>query len=115
MDWERLKNEAVTTDKEYRKKLEWRNMSQCRREVCISRENLEEFGFAARCPGCMSLLRGTARQAHTQNCRRRVEGPPRRTLRRDARRNTKTEPMRKEQHEQKSDAVRARGIDSSDG
>ena len=74
MDWERLKNEAVTMDKEYRKKLEWRNMSQCRREVCISRENLEEFGFAARCPGCMSLLRGTARQAHTQNCRRRVEG-----------------------------------------
>ena len=38
--------------------------SMCRfRRVCISRENLEEFGFTARCPGCMSLLRGTARQS----------------------------------------------------
>ena len=36
--------------------------------------------------------------------RRGVQAPKRRTLRRDARRNTKTEPMRKEQHEQKSDA-----------
>ena len=32
--------------------------------VYISRENLEEFGFSARCQGCTSLLRGTARQAH---------------------------------------------------
>ena len=37
----------------------------------ISRENLEEFGLTARIPGCMSLLR--ARQAHAENCRRRIE------------------------------------------
>ena len=43
------------------------------KRVYISRENSKEFGFTARCPGCMSLLRGTARQAHTENCRRRLE------------------------------------------
>ena len=29
-------------------------------------EDLEVFTFTARCPGCMSLLKGTARQAHTE-------------------------------------------------
>ena len=48
-------------------------MSRSRSECTFSRENLEEFGFTTRCPGCMSLLRGTARQAHTENCRRRIE------------------------------------------
>ena len=43
------------------------------KRVYISLENLEEFRFTARCTGCMSLLRGTARQAHTENCRRRLE------------------------------------------
>ena len=48
-------------------------MSWFRKRVYISRENLEEFGFTARCLGCMSLLRGTARRAHTESCRRRIE------------------------------------------
>ena len=50
----------------------------------ISRENLEEFGFTARCLGCTSLLRGTARQAHTENCRRRVEAELKGTAKADA-------------------------------
>ena len=43
------------------------------RRDCITREDLEVFGFTAKCPGCMSLLKGTARQAHTENCRMRIE------------------------------------------
>ena len=39
----------------------------------ITREDLEVFGFATKCLRFMSLLKGTARQAHTENCRRRIE------------------------------------------
>ena len=54
------------------------------KRVSMSRENLEEFGFTARCLGCTSLLRGTARQAHTENCRRRVEAELKGTAKADA-------------------------------
>ena len=40
----------------------------------ITREDLEVFGFAAECPGFMSLLKETARQAHTENCRKADPG-----------------------------------------
>ena len=73
VDGERLKSEVVTMDKEYTEKLEAEEYVPVPKRVYISRENLEEFGFTARCPGCMSLLRKTARQAHTENCRRRIE------------------------------------------
>ena len=72
-DGERLKSEVVAMDKEYREKLEAEEHVPVPKRVYISREILEVFGFTARCPGCMSLLRGTARQAHTENCRRRIE------------------------------------------
>ena len=73
MDGERLKSDVVTMDKEYRERLEAEERVPVPKRVCTSRENLEEFGFTARCPGCTSLLRGTARQAHTESCRRRIE------------------------------------------
>ena len=41
--------------------------------VCKTREDLEVFGFTARCAGCMSLLPEAARQAHTENRRRWME------------------------------------------
>ena len=70
MDGERLKTEVIVMDKEYKEKLEAEEHVPIPKRVYISRENLEEFGFTARCPGCVSLLRGTARQAHTESCRR---------------------------------------------
>ena len=73
MDGEHLKSEVIVMDKEYKENLEAEEHVPVPKRVCISRENLQEFGFTARCPGCMSLLRGTARQAHTENCRRRIE------------------------------------------
>ena len=39
----------------------------------ITREDLEVFGFTAKCPWLVSLLTGTATQAYTGNCRRRIE------------------------------------------
>ena len=68
MDGERLKSEVIVMDKEYKEKLEAEEHVPVPKRVYISRENLEEFGFTARFPGCMSLLRGTARQEHTESC-----------------------------------------------
>ena len=79
MDGERLKSEVIVMDKEHKEKLEAEEHVPVPKRVYISRENLAEFGFTARCPGCMSLLRGTARQAHTENCRRRLEEAPKGT------------------------------------
>ena len=76
MDGERLKSEVVAMDKEYREKLEAEEHVPVPKRVYISRKNLKEFRFTVRCPGCMSLLRRTARQAHTENCRRRTEEEP---------------------------------------
>ena len=67
MDGERLKSEVIVMDEEYKEKLEAEEHVRVPKRVYISRENLEEFGFTARCPGSMSLLRGTARQAHTES------------------------------------------------
>ena len=79
MDGERLKSEVVVMDTEYRENLEAEEHVPVPKRVSISREILEEFGFTARCPGGMSLLRGTARLAHTENCRRRIEEEPKGT------------------------------------
>ena len=70
---ENVSSEVVVMDKEYREKLQAEEHVPVPKRVYISRENLKELGFTARCPGCMSLLRGTAKQAHTENCRRRLE------------------------------------------
>ena len=39
----------------------------------ITKGDLEEHGYTAGCPGCVSVLRA-ARQGHMDGCRRRVEG-----------------------------------------
>ena len=83
MGGKRLKSEVVTVDK-YREKLETEEHVPLPKRVYRSRENVGEFGFTARCPGCVSLLRGTARQAHTENCRRRIEEELKSTAKADA-------------------------------
>jgi hypothetical protein len=39
----------------------------------IRKEDLEKCGYSANCPGCKAILRGTARQGHSESCRRRIE------------------------------------------
>ena len=39
----------------------------------ISLKDVQDHGFTAGCPGCKSILRKTARQMHTEACRRRLE------------------------------------------
>ena len=73
MGGDRLKSEAVVMDKENRERLEAEEHVPVPKRAYISRENLEEFGFTSRCLECMSLLRGIARQGHTENCRRRIK------------------------------------------
>jgi hypothetical protein len=39
----------------------------------IGKEDLETHGYSANCQGCKSILRGTARQGHSEACRKRLE------------------------------------------
>ena len=61
---EKLKGQFVKRDKDFKDKLETEeHVPVPKRER--EREELDECGFTARCPGCMSLLWRAARQAHT--------------------------------------------------
>ena len=75
MNGERLKSEVIVMDKEYKEKLEAEEHVPAPKRVDISRGNLEEFGFTARCPGCMSLLR----ELRDKRIRKIVEGESRRS------------------------------------
>ena len=43
------------------------------RNFYITTKNLEDHGYSAGCPGCLSISRGKARQAHSAACRKRFE------------------------------------------
>ena len=73
MDGERLEGEVVIMDKDCKEKLEMEDHVPVPKGVYMTREDLEVFRFIARCPGCTSLLKFTARQAHTENYRMRIE------------------------------------------
>ena len=44
------------------------------RNFYISATDLEEYGFSSGCQGCLSILRGKTRQAHSVACRKTFEG-----------------------------------------
>ena len=63
-------------DKEYRERLEEREKEEhapVPRRMYIRKEDLEKFGYTVKCPGCVSVLRNTTRQSHSEACRRRIE------------------------------------------
>ena len=39
----------------------------------IKKEDLEQYGCSAGCPGCKAILRGTATQGHSEACRSRMK------------------------------------------
>ena len=43
------------------------------RRMGLRREDFEKYGYSGGCPGCKALLKGTARQGHSDACRRRME------------------------------------------
>ena len=43
------------------------------RQVFITKADLEENGYTVGCLGCKAILRGTTRQLHSKECRRRLE------------------------------------------
>ena len=43
------------------------------RRICLGREDLEKYGYTVNCRGCVAILKGTARQAHREACRRILE------------------------------------------
>ena len=73
---EDAKLEVRIMDTEYRERLELERDSHVAepRRLYLRKEDFEVHGYTVNCPGCVSVLRGTARQAHTDACRRRMEG-----------------------------------------
>ena len=73
-DGDVLKIEVTIMDKDYREKIrdEARNEVVPRR-MYIKKSDVEEHGYTVRCFRCISSLRGTARQEHSDACRRRLE------------------------------------------
>ena len=43
------------------------------RSFNITPQDLHDHGYTAKCPGCVAVLRGTARQGHNDECRARLE------------------------------------------
>ena len=58
-DGERLKGEVVILDKDYKEKLEMEDHFLVFKMLYTTGEDLEVFGFTARCPACTSLLKET--------------------------------------------------------
>ena len=74
-DGEEMKTEVTIMDKEYRERVEEQGEDHRRvpRRAYLTKGDFEEYGFTMRCPGCISILKGTTRQAHSEHCRRRME------------------------------------------
>ena len=72
-DGEEMKTEVTIMDKEYRERTRVEEHEAVPRKVYISKDDLEAHGYTVGCAGCMSVLRGTTRQAHTESCRKRME------------------------------------------
>ena len=74
VDGEDLKLEVTVMDKDYRERVREEAAEETvPRRMFIRKQDVEEHGYTTRCPGCVSILRGTARQEHTAECRRRLE------------------------------------------
>jgi hypothetical protein len=43
------------------------------RQVYLRKSDFEEHGFTSSCPGCVSIIRGKARQGHSKACRIRMQ------------------------------------------
>lgn len=71
-DGENLRGQVRIMDKEYRERMvsSEPHMPVTRR-MHIKREDLENFGYTVMCPGCTSLLKAKARQAHSEQSRKR--------------------------------------------
>ena len=73
MDGERLKGEVVEMDWDYEEKLEMKEHVAVPMRVYLTHEDLEVFGFTAKCPKFLSLLKVTARHAPTETVERRMQ------------------------------------------
>ena len=74
VDGEDLKLEVTIIDKDYRERMrEEATEEVVPIKIFRRKQDVEEHGHTVRCPGCVSILRGTARQEHSADCRRRLE------------------------------------------
>ena len=70
---EDVKSEVRVMDKECAGKVVRGVYVLAPRGVYIHRESLGKCGYAVGCPGCVSVIKGTTRQARIEACRKRLE------------------------------------------
>ena len=69
-----LKLEVTVMEKDYCERVRKEAAEEAvPRRIFIRKQDVKEYGYTSRCPGCVSILRGTARQGHSAECRRRME------------------------------------------
>jgi hypothetical protein len=73
MDGEKLQLEGVSRKLEEPEVQLQKDVAVAPSRFMIRKEDLERHGYSANCPGCKSILRGTARQGHSESCRKRLE------------------------------------------
>ena len=74
VDGDDLKLEVTVMDKDYRERMREEAADEAvPRRMFIRVLDVDEHGYALRCPGCVTILRGTARQEHSADCRRGLE------------------------------------------
>ena len=74
-DGEELKAEVTIMDKDYRERIQREEQHEAvPRIMYITKDDVEIHGYTQRCTGCIAILRGTANQAHTEECRKILEG-----------------------------------------
>jgi hypothetical protein len=74
VDGEDLKLEVTEIDKNYSERVREEAAEETvPRRMFIRKQDVGEHGYTTRCPDCVSILRGTARQEHTAVYRRRME------------------------------------------
>ena len=72
-DGEDMGTGVTIMDKEYRERLEGEENVPVPRRLYIQKQDLDRLGYTVGCPGCVSVIRGGARQQHTEGCRRSLE------------------------------------------
>ena len=70
VDGEDVKLEVTVMEKDYHERVSEEAAEEAvPRRMFIRKQDVEEHGYTLRCPGCLSILRRTARQEHSSECR----------------------------------------------
>ena len=69
----KMEMDVKVMDKHFKELLEQKAEEKVPRRMDISKQVLEEYGYTKGCQGCRAIIMKTARQGHSEGCRKRLE------------------------------------------